>query len=345
MNDYAWKTRWSKVAGSWIGLLTLWTSVGPGSAAEPPSRTLVPPESSSAPFPDEIRMHSKSGMVVELNPGVHWAELMVDAKAAEEGDADLISAARDYTTLVRIFEKLRPIAAEALRRQAVVEKKLGHEGPAKVALERLAAWFPETDNKGGGGEAKRVPEKAPGEGASGVDSSAAAGGSAQQFGMSAELRRRYGLSGGEASASASATDPGAGISGTDKRATERAMLMQTRTELLAEAAKTGPELRRAQTELRRAKSAGMSRIPPTLVSDAQLRLLLEAMSLPEAFAGNTEEPKKLQIERINQAERYFHNVYLPRLELTVGLLSEELQKTRVELAQVDDELRNLAGKP
>ena len=314
--------------------------LGAESSALPSPTSLNP---SSAAATGDVRVASRPGTNVELHPGRAWADLVIAAKAAEEGDADLSSAARDYTTIVGIFEQLRTVAAEALRRQALVEQKLGHGNPSKLAWERLATWFPDMEDKAE--EARRALGTASGGGSSGVDPSVAAGGSGQPFGMSAELRRRYGLSGGEASAAASATDPGAGISGTDKHATERAILMQSRTELLAEAAKTSPELRRAQSELRRAKSAGVQRIPPTLVSDAQLRRLIETVSLPEAFAGNAQDLEKLQLERLNQAERYFEVVYLPRLELTIDLLSKELDQTRVELEKVDLELRNLPRKP
>jgi hypothetical protein len=311
-----------------------------GAESSAASLTLANP-ASAAPT-GEVRVAARPGANVELHPGRAWADLVIAAKATEEGDADLASAARDYATIVGIFEQLRTVAAEALRRQALVEKKLGHDNPSKLAWERLATWFPDMEDKAE--EARRALGTAPGGGSSGVDPAVAAGGSGQPFGMSAELGRRYGLSGGEASAAASAADPFAGLSKPDEHVTERAILMQSRTELLAEAAKTSPELRRAQTELRRAKSAGVRRIPPTLVSDAQLRRLIETVSLPEAFAGNAQDLEKLQLERLNQAERYFEGVYLPRLELTIGLLSEELHRTRVELEKVDNELRKIFRK-
>ena len=84
-----------------------------------------------------------TGQLSELNPAPSWNALVQAAKAAEEGDADLTTASDQYVTIVRLFEELRPIAAEALYRYAMVERKRDHTTESQSAHFRLIQWFPD----------------------------------------------------------------------------------------------------------------------------------------------------------------------------------------------------------
>jgi len=176
-------------------------------------------------------LSSTTGQLIDLNPGPAWNTLVQSAKAAEEGDADLTTASDQYVAIVRIFDQLRPIAAEALYRYALVENKRSNSIESQSAHFRLIQWFPDFSDYVRKSLAARNEAAAPAEPgktstlsgnrppsfqmspawlvryglgpAPGPDPNASAAG-----GTDAKMQRRYGLGGGPATdANPASSDP------------------------------------------------------------------------------------------------------------------------------------------
>lgn len=176
-------------------------------------------------------LSSATGQLIDLNPGPAWNALVQSAKASEEGDADLATSSDQYVAIVRIFEQLRPIAAEALYRYALVENKRSNSVESQSAHFRLIQWFPDFSDYVRKSLAARNEAAAPTEPgktsppsgnrpptshitpallaryglgpAPGPDPNAPTAG-----GMDAEMARRYGLGGGPATdPNQASTDP------------------------------------------------------------------------------------------------------------------------------------------
>lgn len=350
--------RMCQVAAVVVSVAAPWGCAG----AEPVDGSTAPTSDPNANAnanagPGQPGQEERSVKRAELNPGPAWAKLVIGAKALEEGDADLVSASRDYATIVSIFEQLRTVAAEALHRQAIVEGRRKNENDARVAWERLARWFPDFEEKAQ--EAARALGTVAG-------APAPETGAATAFAtMSPELMRRYGLvpqssgagqgaaagageGSGEGSSAprtrygtTSAAAPGDRSSATDPHATERTLLEQTRADLLMEAVKARAERRRASAELNRVHGASAEQLPPTLVSDARMRQLIEALHEPPAPALSKELAERAQLERARQAERYLHEVYLPRLNRILQVSERESENLLEELQKIDNQLGKL----
>jgi hypothetical protein len=297
-----------------------------------------------------------------LNPLASWTALLATAKAAEEGDADLTAASDQYQTLVRIFDQLRPVAAEALYRYALVEAKREHSDEAQSAHTRLIQWFPDFSEyvqkslaaRGGNAANPGQPE---------TDADAA---TARKHGMSPELMRRYGLTpadrSGEAGASpkpssmspelmarygllnapnpATATPDANTSVPRDLKSAELAELHERRSELVAVSSRTAADLRKARLDLDRVEGLSGEEIPPNLVSDERLRTLI--VGLEDGLIGVSQD----QIETIMEARRsklrnYLEGTYKLRLRRTVDILSRELDQLRLETREIDENISKL----
>lgn len=285
-----------------------------------------------------------------LNPESSWTALLATAKAAEEGDADLTAASGQYLTIVRIFDHLRPIAAEALYRYALVEAKREHNEESMGAHTRLIQWFPdftEYVKKSLATRNNTLPAlPAP-------DADAAP---ATTFRMSPELMRRYGLTSPPATTEPDAPSPADTMSPElmtryglrsrpatpaasssvprDLKFAELAELHDRRSELVAASGRTAADLRKARLELQRVEGLQGEDVPPNLVSDERLRTLI--VGLEDGLTGLSQD----QIEKILEGRRlrireYFEKTYQIRLRRTVEILSRELDQLRRETTEID----------
>lgn len=288
-----------------------------------------------------------------LNPESSWAALLATAKAAEEGDADLNAASGQYLTIVRIFDHLRPIAAEALYRYALVEAKRQHNEESMGAHARLIQWFPDFSEYVKKSLATRnntLPAlPAP-------DADAAP---ATTFRMSPELMRRYGLTSPPTTTEPNAASPAPhmspelmaryGIVATLTQAAanpkpesnrdelEVAELKTQRSDLVTEAARTAADLRKARLELQRVEGLQPAEIPPNLVSDTKFRTLLEGLHQePSGLTSlSAEAAAQLMDRRLVETVRYYEGVYQPRLQQTAKILARELAQMRSDIDEID----------
>ncbi len=297
-----------------------------------------------------------------LNPLTSWTSLLATAKAAEEGDADLTAASDQYQTLVRIFDQLRPVAAEALYRYALVEGKREHVDEAQAAHTRLIQWFPDFP-----AYAKKSLEAQTGSasnpGQTETDADAA---TARKHQMSPELMRRYGLTPASPSAEGGAStkpttmspelmarygllnapnvrppapDSNASVP-RDLRSAELAELHERRSELVAVSARTAADLRKARLDLDRVDGLRGEDVPPNLVSDERLRTLI--VGLEDGLTGLSQDQiEKIQAGRRDKIRNYFEGTYKDRLKRTEEILSRELDQLRSETREIDAEISKL----
>jgi hypothetical protein len=298
-----------------------------------------------------------------LNPLASWTALLATAKAAEEGDADLTAASDQYQTLVRIFDQLRPVAAEALYRYALVEAKREHGDEAQSAHTRLIQWFPDfpayvrksLEARGGNASSPGQPE---------TDADAA---TARKHQMSPELMRRYGLTPASPSAEGGASSkpttmspelmarygllnapnpapaaPAANASvPRDLRFAELAELHERRAELVAVSSRTAADLRKARLDLDRVQGLSGADIPPNLISDERLRTLI--LGLEDGLTGLSQDQiEKIQEGRRSKLTKYLEDTYKFRLRRTVDILSRELDLLRLETREIDENIAKLA---
>jgi hypothetical protein len=297
-----------------------------------------------------------------LNPIASWTSLLATAKAAEEGDADLTAASDQYQTLVRIFDQLRPVAAEALYRYALVEGQREHADEAQSAHTRLIQWFPDFP------EYVRKSLEARGGNASSPSptTGAPAGAPTSRTTMSPELMRRYGLTPASPSAEGGApfkpttmspelmarygllnapnpapTTPDANPSvPRDLRFAELAELHERRSELVAVSSRTAADLRKARLDLDRIDGLAIMEIPPNLVSDERLRTLI--LGLEDGLTGLSQDQiKTIKETRRSKIYEYFQVTYKPRLQRTVEILSRELDQLRLETRNIDEDISKL----
>lgn len=293
-----------------------------------------------------------------LNPIPSWTALLATAKAAEEGDADLATASDQYQTLVRIFDQLRPVAAEALYRYALVEAKREHGDEAQAAHTRLIQWFPDfteyvkksLEARGGNASSPSLPDGDTGSapattfrmspelmrryGLTSPPASAEPDAGSRGATMSPELMARYGLRSGPATPAANASVP------RDLRSAELAELHERRSELVAVSSRTAADLRKARLELNRVDGLGIMEIPPNLISDQRLATLI--VGLDDGLTDLTQEQiDKIQKGRRSKINEYFEVTYKPRLRVTVEILSRELDQLRIETRQIDEDILKL----
>lgn len=318
--------------------------------------------------PDAAQIDPNTGALIQNppkasadpNPINAWTTLLATGKTAEEGDADLTAASDQYVTIVRIFEQLRPVAAEALHRYALVEGRRQHAAESQAALTRLIQWFPdlpgylrtsmEAQASASGVAQPPVPDAAPGEparppmspelmrryGLGAANLPAEAAEHPTTFKMSPQLMARYGLLAAPAKPDTKPTPPSL------PNAARIAELQDRRAELVTEAARTAADLRKARMELKRVEGLSPSVIPPNLVSDPRLRSLLEEAS--DRLFDSGEEPAKQAAQRRAETEFHFERVYRPRLERTASILSRELEELRQEIDQIDTDIAKLQPK-
>lgn len=303
------------------------------------------------------------------NPLASWKAVLATAKAAEEGDADLPAASDQYVSIVRLFDTLRPVAAEALFRYAVVEARREHVDESQAAHARLIQWFPDFPDyvrqslaiRGGAPSAQNVSTGAPGTGGAslpgGTHGGAPAGPVATPT-LSPELMRRYGLGptqpGAEpappttfrmtpalmaryglssAPSVAQAPEPTA-IPADPVHDRRLADMLRERTELAAETSRTASDLRKARLEKSRVGTEHPQNIPPNLISDARLRALIEQLYQARATLSGDDRERTLR-EQMDRLEEYHHGVYLRRLDRTVEILERELDTLKVEMDKLD----------
>jgi|GEM_PF-3441043 len=290
--------------------------------------------------------------LTDLNPIPSWSALLATAKAAEEGDADLTAASDQYVTIVRIFDQLRPIAAEALYRYARIEDKREHGDEAQVALARLIQWFPDFHEYA----KKSLEARGATSGKTSTSASSTGSPSASNPPLSPDLMRRYGLTPAtEAAEPSGAPTPStmspemmkryglrsAPVTPTTTTANPSlprdvrlAELRDRRSEVVAESARTAADCRKARLELKRVEGLQARDIPPNLVSDQRFRALLEGV--PDGLTGLPEEQIKKLIDASHvRIIEYFEATYKPRLLHTVDILSRELQELRSETTEID----------
>src|SRR5262245_59204615 len=73
------------------------------------------------------------------------AELLERGIYAEDTQGNLESAIRIYTEITNLADTARPVAAEALFRLAMCQRKAGKETEATATFQRLASTYPEQD--------------------------------------------------------------------------------------------------------------------------------------------------------------------------------------------------------
>lgn len=305
----------------------------------------------------------KPSTAQDLNPTSSWAALLATAKAAEEGDADLASASDQYLTIVRIFDALRPVAAEALYRYALVEgnRQNGTESQsAHTHLIRIFPDFPDYVTKsiealntsavkpdGSNADAWAGPTPKPTvspelmrrDGITPATPSDEASATPQAYKMSPELMARYGLLPTPATPpSSTRTRPSL------PRDVRLAGLHDLRTELVTESARTAADLRKARLELQRVEGLRPMDIPPNLVSDERLRTLLVGVGDGLQPGFGQEQTDTLIEQRQVRITEYFEMTYKPRLVRTVKILSRELDDLRQETTEIDMEISKLRPK-
>lgn len=271
-----------------------------------------------------------------------FADWLAGAKLTEEGEGNLQQALEEYQRVIAEFDRLRPMAADALVRIAEINRKLGkvdeagvayarvlreftdHAELAALALDRMRAWSSSPARKA---SAPMPPVRM-----------------REVFYPDAGYSRSQIPFGGTGSMSSNAGNYGSDDVFDSPRAHA---LLEDLDSIRKEARAVNNEIRRVERELRAARNRGLSEIPLRFVEDPHLIELVntlehtrESLSVIDD-ASNARKREEEFVRQQAQATEYFQSKYLPRLATSLELLNEDLARLRAEISDREEQLAKL----